>query len=363
MYIKIHTPPSYGGNKGSCSDLVQYLDKENLYLDELEQTGFFSHTEQNVQPEEVERIIDNNKGRLGKEDAKFYMISVNPSEKELAHIGSSEEALQNYVRGLMDEYAKNFNREYDTGVPMQGKDLVYYAKIEHQRTYKYSDKRYRSAMEYNKGVRTEIIKHLSDKEKVAELEKNYIRDSRGTVILEGNVKEGNNMHVHIIVSRYDKAQKFKLSPLANQRGGKGVLNGKEHTKGFNRDAFVHKAEKLFDKQFAYQRNLKESYNYNLWGKVPLGAITNPEAMVKILVKRAILESIRDKTLQKSLKMAVSNPKYIPKSALKQVEKEATQKVAELLSKGAYTNPVTAGVQVAKEVITKMANYISKSASI
>lgn len=363
MYIKIHTPPSYGGNKGSCSNLIQYLDKENRYSDELEQVGFFSHTENNVQPEEVERIIDANKGKLGKDDAKFYMISVNPSERELAHISSNEEALKLYVRNLMDEYAKNFNREYEEGVPLQGKDLIYYAKIEHERTYKFSDKRYRSAMEYNKGVRAEIIKNMNDNEKVAQLQKQYIRDSKGTVILEGNVKEGNNMHVHIVVSRYDKEQKFKLSPLANQRGGKGVLNGKEHIKGFNRDAFVSTAEKLFDKQFSYQRNLRESYNYNLWGKIPLGALVHPEAMVKILVKRAILESIRDKTLQKSLQMAVTNPKYIPKSALQQVEREAAKKVAEMLGKGAYTNPVTAGVQVAKEAIIMVGKYISKSASI
>lgn len=363
MYVRIHKPPEYGGNKGSCRDLVQYLDKENRDLEEFVQQGFFSHTENNVQPEEVERVIDGNKGRLGKNETKFYMISVNPSEKELAHIGSNEEKLKSYVRDLMQEYADRFNRTYENGQRLTANDLVYYAKIEHERTYKYEDRRYRSAMEHNREIKKEIIKNLGDKQKIEELKKQYIRDKNGVPILEGNVKEGNNTHVHIIVSRYDKNQKFKLSPLANQRKGKGVLNGKEHEKGFYREEFVRKAEQLFDKKFEYQRALNQSFDYYRSGKMALLALNNPKAVVKSLVKQAILKSIEDKTLQKALKLGVTNPKYIPKQALKEVEKQATKAVLTALNKTAYTNPVTASINIAKEAIVKVGEYISKSASI
>ena len=91
MVIKVHGTGIDGGkNTGSCSNLVQYLDKENRDVDILEQEDFFNHEESNVRPEIVENAIDGNKGRLSKDETKFYMLTVNPSERELAHIGSNK---------------------------------------------------------------------------------------------------------------------------------------------------------------------------------------------------------------------------------------------------------------------------------
>ena len=82
MFAKVHPPTDIkGGNKGSCYDLATYLNKE-------QGTGqnFFSHTEDNVTVEDVIININNNKKAIGKDEAKFYMVSLNPSEAEQRHL-------------------------------------------------------------------------------------------------------------------------------------------------------------------------------------------------------------------------------------------------------------------------------------
>ncbi len=362
MIIKIHsTSDVVGGNKGGCANLVTYLQKEDREVDTL-QKGFFNQFEDHIPGAIVEKAIDANKGRLGKDETKFYMITVNPSQDEIKHIGGDPDKLKSYANDLMDEYAKNFNRVYPDGKPLSGKDIMYFAKVEHERTYKFGERRHRETLQHNAKVKKEIIKHLGDPQKKAALEKQYIRNSKGTPILEGAKKDGNNMHVHIIVSRYDYEQKFKLSPMANQKSGDGVINGKKHTKGFNRDAFVSKAEAIFDKKFSYNRDITQSYNYRLNYGLIAGA-TNPKVLAKIIVKRAMLESIEDKTLQKATEIAVSDPRKLPKKWVAKIEKEAIKEVMKALDKTAYTNPVSIGIDIAKKTITLVGRVLAQSASI
>ena len=362
MIIKIHTTNSVSPNTGSCSNLIEYLEKENRDKDVLQEEHFFNNHQDNIQAATVESMIHGNKGKLGKDETKFYMLTVNPSEREMAHIGNDKELLKIYVNDLMNVYAQNFNREYENGKPLTGKDIMYFAKVENERTYKFGEKRFAKEMAHNMEIKKQIFKHQDNPEKVAFLKGKYIRNKDGVPILEGEKKDGNNMHVHIVVSRYDYNKKFKLSPLANQRGGKGVLNGVEHSKGFNRDAFVQKGETLFDQKFSYDRDIKESYNYRLNYGMVMG-MTNPKVFAKMIAKRAILESIQDKTLQKATGMAISNPKAIPKKVVKEIEKKAVKAILEGLEKGAYTNPVSAGINITKKVITTVAKQISKAASI
>ena len=72
-------------------------------------------------------------------------------------------------------------------------------------------------------------------------------------------KDGNQSHIHIIVSRKDASNSVSLSPGSKYKASEVVMHGKQVKRGFDRDAFFAKAEKTFDKTFGYQRNYAESY--------------------------------------------------------------------------------------------------------
>ena len=221
MYVKIQTTEK-GSNKGSCSEYANYLEKENEHKPEYEKEYFFTHDKEKIQTFEVINAIDNNNKKLGKEDAKFFSLTLSPSEAELKHIGKDNDKLKEFTRGAMDEYAKNFNKG------LEGKDLLYFAKLETQRTYKGKDK--------------EVILGKAK---------------------QGDLKQGDNRHIHVIVSRRAKDNGYKISPLANEKNSKGMLNGKEVQKGFDRQKFSHAVEKEFDRQTGYHRSLEETYQYKL----------------------------------------------------------------------------------------------------
>ncbi|WP_312391145.1 DUF5712 family protein [Chryseobacterium sp.] len=193
-------------NSGSSTNLVNYLEHEDM---ERLKNGkavehFFSHNQDKISSKEVIEAIDNNKQKLMKEDAKFFVITVSPSERELQHIGKTPEersdALKNYVRNaVMQEYAENF------GKGLQAKDIMYYGKIHHQR----------------------------------------------------NMKNEIDMHVHIVVSRKSLDKKMKISPMTNHKNTtKGQVKG-----GFDRKNFIQKSEEVFDKRFGFHRNYNQSFEY------------------------------------------------------------------------------------------------------
>jgi hypothetical protein len=72
-------------------------------------------------------------------------------------------------------------------------------------------------------------------------------------------KEGNQSHVHIIVSRKDTSNSVSLSPGSKYKASEVVMHCKQVKRGFDRDGFYAKAEKTFDTNFGYQRNYAESY--------------------------------------------------------------------------------------------------------
>ncbi len=241
MVIKFQTSEKSNGNKGSSSALTNYLEKEDLELENqafekgelpMPRKGFFSHQSDGLMRDEVINAIDNNKKSLGKNDAKFYSVVIAPSEKEQRHLlkivtgkettsisnlnknelSKYEDSLKDYTKQVMNEYAKHFNRN-----GLQSADqLMYFGKIEHQRKYS--------------GLDTEVQK---GNEK------------------SGVIKSGLNSHVHIIVSRKDLDQKFKLSPLITTR------------EKFDRNLFNIKGERVFDQQFAYNRSLNEKVEYRI----------------------------------------------------------------------------------------------------
>jgi hypothetical protein len=225
MMTKIPSGGSGLSNRsGSCGGLVAYLEKEQLGL-------WFGREAERVAGYQVTAELDANKRNLGRADDKYYQIVLAPSKAELDHIGSDPERLKAFTRSAMEEYAQNF------GKGIESRDLVWYAKIEHGRSYDYTDR----------------AVQLGEQAK-------------------GGVKLGDQTHIHVIVSRtenlkiyrqdlaeglHERKNPYHMSPLTHHKATtKGVVLG-----GFERNAFSQRVEQSFDQRFGYERGLTESFRY------------------------------------------------------------------------------------------------------
>lgn len=160
-------------NTGSCVSVTNYLQHEDLerMKNGEEVQPFFNQFRDYVSAREVTFKIDSNKAKLSRTDAKFYVITVSPSEKELHSMGRTPqeraEALRRYIRqDVMRNYAEGF------GKGLKSDDVEYYAKI------------------------------------------HFNRDG----------DSDSDMHAHIIVSRKDRSNTKKLSPKTNHTGKKNCGN-------------------------------------------------------------------------------------------------------------------------------------------
>src|SRR5690554_342558 len=135
MYITITPQNLSAGFSKSSAHFVSYLEKENQGLDKEDLEYFFNQHGDQISAKEVIWEIDSNTAKLKNTEPKFYSITVSPSKYELARLQNSSEDLKNYTRELMKDYAASFNREIN-GSPITIDDIKYYAKIEHQRTFK-----------------------------------------------------------------------------------------------------------------------------------------------------------------------------------------------------------------------------------
>ncbi|GAB3716578.1 hypothetical protein GCM10027592_57970 [Spirosoma flavus] len=212
------------GGKGSCIGLVQYLEKEG-------QGNWFTHDKGNIDASQVVTSVDANRKNLGQQDDKYYQVILSPSQSELNHMGNDLHPLTSFTREAMQQYANQF------GKGIKSSNLVWFAKIEQERTFSHTDKA------VQKQQRT-----------------------------EGETKEGPQTHVHIIVSRTEDLSRFKeqkeagaidrkhplkLSPATNHRAtSQGAVQG-----GFDRSAFKQAVEHQFDQQFGYDRPLTETFRY------------------------------------------------------------------------------------------------------
>lgn len=170
-------------NTGSCTGVTTYLQHEDLerMKNGREVQPFFNNSRDYISAQEVTFKIDNNKAKLSRNDAKFYVITVSPSSRELEKMGKTEkeqaEAMRKYVRDdVMQHYAEGF------GKGLNKEDIEYYGKIHFER---------KGADRYD-------------------------------------------MHAHIIVSRKDRSNTRKLSPKTNHTGKKNCGNVKG---GFDRTDF------------------------------------------------------------------------------------------------------------------------------
>jgi hypothetical protein len=225
MFINI-TDSKEAANKGSSSGLVHYLEKENRLYNKEEPEYWFNGQQVRVEPYEVRRSIDGNIAKLSKDDAKFFLVNISPSHKEIAFLkeqygeDGAKEQMKGFAVRVMDAYARNFNRD---GINSH-EDLVWFAKMENYRYYSHKDP------EVKQGVKK-----------------------------RGDRKEGEQMHVQVIVSRKDATNKIKLSPMKTSRG-----KNAEHSKKmgqFDRVAFKQSGETLFDSLFSFDRQLKDTLAY------------------------------------------------------------------------------------------------------
>ena len=214
------TSSSSGSSAGSCGQLVEYLEKENNLKDEQKAELWFNQGHDDLRAYEVRQGIDSNTAKLKQSEAKFYLVNISPSQKELEHMGNDAQKLKDYARSVMAEYAANFKKGLGPD------DVKWYGKVEYNRGYKWTD--------------PEVKQGLSQR---------------------GEAKAGHQMHVQIIVSRKDSHNQKLLSPMTNHRGtGKSEAHGQKFGQ-FNRVDFKERSEVAFDTQMGYHRSLEESFRY------------------------------------------------------------------------------------------------------
>ncbi|MEM8999750.1 MAG: MobB family relaxase [Bacteroidota bacterium] len=267
MYIAISAQQMGSTYSGSVGAYVAYLDKENLERGSDQGELFFDLYSDRIDSERVVKEIDSNTAKLREKDPRFYSLVVSPSQRELKTIGNDSQKLKAYVRELMKDYAKSFHRNKEVKV----EDLKFFAKIEHQRTFRGFEREVRENVPYRKEIarlrndirkieRGELLGNVQKLEKRIEgLIREAPHKSNGKLIAAGMQKEGLQTHVHIIVSRRDRSNTYTLSPMAKHKASEISLNGKTVKRGFNRDRFYHNAEKTFDRMTGHQRNFVETY--------------------------------------------------------------------------------------------------------
>ena len=150
-------------------------------------------------------------------------------------------------------------------------DIKYFAKIEHERSYKSNDIAIRENKPYSKQIahlknelrkveRGEIPGNIRKLENdIRKLIKDAPYKIRGQMVELGMKKEGLQSHIHIIVSRKDASNTYSLSPGSKYKASEVEMHGKLVKRGFARDLFFQNSEKAFDKMFRYNRNYVESY--------------------------------------------------------------------------------------------------------
>lgn len=207
MNVKIQGGDDMYSNTGSCYNVAYYLEHED-YLrmqDGSYVEPFFSQKSDDFRKKHFVPLMDNNKAKLCRKDAKFYVLTVSPSQEEIEHMGNTarerSQAFKQFIREkVIPIYAAGFEKD------LTADDILYFAKIHHSR------------------------KSGTDRQ----------------------------MHAHIVVSRKTKDNKIKISPRTNHRKGKnaGIVKS-----GFDRTVFYQKIEESFDHFFSYSRKFTESFAY------------------------------------------------------------------------------------------------------
>lgn len=227
MYSKVINPEKDGkiafNNKGSSARLGNYLEKE-LDLVKMPDSKVFFNNEGHFTKEEMVKCIDTNVKGLTNNDDKFYSLVLSPSQKELEHIKNDTQKLRDFTANCMENYAQNFALKAKDGSLKQlsEKDLVWFANIEYNRTFK------------------------GDDDEVKRGEKK-----------QGERKDGLQTHIHITVSARDKSMKVTLNPRTKDKQRFSIISWSE------------KNQHSFNSKFDYDSPKKSFNNQSkeAWNKV------------------------------------------------------------------------------------------------
>lgn len=284
MLIKTHMIPvkKEDSNKGSCGGLANYLSKESG-------SQFFSHDRNGIDTEEAVEIVDNHsKGRLGKNESKWYSPMYSLSTDECKHIvgmlfkkeyenfndlsPEEQEQYNSYVihlaRRFQDVMAANFGKQ-ELGIN-SGADLVYVGVVENKRFYKPWD-----------------------------------LDVRGGQAKSGDPKPGFNTHIHIIQSRKANNEKnSKISPESKYKSRTNNNFANDAKGGFDRGAFYTLIEETFDQITKFDRNYTETFEYKNGAKKE--KYSNEEGLNNV----RNINTKNDKVMQKKKFYTVEDQKAI-----------------------------------------------------
>lgn len=220
-FVKFPAVNKKYGNSGSCRMDVEYLSKENEEKQHTESEMFFNDKEAFIGNESAIKAIDGNSRKgLTKDDAKYYEVIIAFSQEELK--GKSNREIKDFIK-------ESFPKIYAESVKGKETDpnkLVWVAKLEEERKYKGYDKE--------------------------------VKEGKGK---SGELKEGDNRHVHIIIARKTNDGKQQISPLTNQRTASKEDSKRVIKTGFERVAFMKETEKAFDKKFEHERPYDKKFEY------------------------------------------------------------------------------------------------------
>lgn len=192
-------------NKGSVARLKNYLVQNTDKYDSADL--FFTATKNNISADDFYKLIDNNVKGLEKNEHKFYSLTLNPSAEELQFIISDKEKLKEYTRSAMTDFHKTHKTLKESD------ELVWAAIIHDNRTI----------------TETDLKKHKDN-----------------TKIKIGDIKLGDNLHVHVVLSARDATQKKTITVLSPKN---------KVSRNFELTTFQRNNQRLFQEKFNYQRGV------------------------------------------------------------------------------------------------------------
>ena len=277
--------------------------------------------------ENFEREVYSNPDKLPTQKKERSISKQAQADLEQEGITKESKNFEELFKEKKKELASAIGKDLSTR-KLDKKDLVWFGKVEEKRTYKETDK----WVIQNKNIIKDISK-LDPKKDIDKIERlrNLLNRDRTTneIVRAGMLKGGDNYHVHVIVSRYDKckikSKKISISPLANHR--KGTVNSNDV--GFNRDNFRNKVEHSFDQKFRFQRQntynnykqrkIYQKQNFAYRTKGQLSAVANKafQPIRNELMRQTGYHELRNLSLQSTIskELGFRIPLSIPKTPM------------------------------------------------